>query len=357
MAGYNLNSTFQAQPPPPPPPRNLYSAFREQPPPPPVSGIRRLEPTEWVEIPLIPDPRDLDGLPRKVYARVTSNGNLEVGIEATKALEALRAGYRAPTSPAPLPAGFTETERAKFHRQHQPRESFGKGGGGTEASPTYGTLPESEAPSLRLQRLALLQRQRLKLPLIPARITELPLSLPGRPAAPTTQPERRAFATALVPAAALHAVNQYVSLTRRRDQEIVRAVAYALFSARFTASPTGRYTIPPRGQVTSRVLYHGGVTGESYVPGTFPPGYSFSPLSAASVVPVTTDTIAAAEYFVRIGLRGAPLRGRGQYRTYSPPRRNRIANDLTASGWRVVARTPGFNVNIYAPPSGPAPKD
>ena len=343
---------------------DLYHEFRTQPPAPPPSGLRVLEPTDWIEVPLIPDPRDPDGLPRKVFGRITRTGNLEVGIEA---LSELLPGPRSPTTPPSLPGGTTVAERRAYYAEHAPRP--GQAGAertGTGSLSRAGELPESEAPNKRIQALILEQRARLGKPLIEAKTysTELPLHVPGRATPTTTSPARHAFATALVPAAALHAVDYYIGKAVRTDPQRVEAIGYALFTAKATAFPQGRYVTPSPAwsegrpelqQTTARELYRSGVTGESFVPGTFPPGFKFPSFASASTVPVTTDTVAAVEYFVRNKFHAGAARGRGVYRSYSPPRRNRIANDLRAAGWRDAGRTPGFGVVLYAPPPGAPP--
>ena len=334
-------------------PRDLYSTFPEQPKPP-VGGLKRIEPDDWIEVPLIADDPDL-GLPRKVFGRISANGNLEVGIESAKALEALRHQARGTSAPAPLPAGTTDAERAAFYRAHTPRpgqagaERVGSGG-------AYPQLPEELAPNIREERLRLLQAQRYGKPLISAFVShyEFPLNAPGRAAPRQTAPERRAFATALVPAAALHALDAYLSKTSRTDAQVVVAAAFALFTSRFSYRPMGFYGGPGQ-QTSAREAYHSGVTADSYVPGTFPPGYSFTERSVATSVPVTTDTIAALEFFVRNKLRGGAMRGRGVYRSFSPPRRTRIANYLQAARWQEQGRTPGFNVVLWRPPAGAPP--
>lgn len=331
----------------------LEGQFGPQPPIAPGS-LKVPAPTDWTEVPLIAD--DKDGLPRRVLGRITASGNLEIGIESQAALEALRRQARSPSAPAPLPAGMALTEQRAFHRANTPRVPS-KASGGYRAM----EIPEELAPDVLAQRLALQQRMRLGLPLVGAQVQlgQIPLTAAGRPVPSAgTSPMRRAFATALVPGAALQALDAYLSKTHRADFQAVRAAAWALFTSRLTPLPLGVHVQPPGPKFTpSSQLFRRGVLGQAFVPGQFPPGYTVERTTVAPAVPVTTDTIAAIEFFARRSMRGGELRGRGVYRTVSPPRRTRIANYLSEARWRHCGLTPGFSVVLWCPPLGPPPTD
>ena len=332
------------------PQTTLETVFESQPPPAPPSGLKVLEPTDWKEVPLVIDSRGRVDAPRRVFGRITRSGNLEVAIESVAALDRIRAGYVSPTSRPDLPEGLTEQERRRLHRQLAPtiRLPGSETVANMDEEPTTGDeIPEELALNLREQRLRSFAR---KFPPPPA-------PTPEAPVANTTSPTRGAYVTVLVPAAALHAVDFYLTQAARTDQQTVRAIAYALFTAKIRTLPLGTYVSIGGDQTSARALYRGGVTQESFVPGTFPPGYEFSPLSVASAVPVTSDTVSAVEYFVRAVFRGGEVRGRGVFRTESPPRQGRIDNYLSESGWRGIGRTRGLRVQLWAPPIGPAPAE
>lgn len=315
----------------------------------------------FTEVPLI---GGID-IVRRVGGRRTAGGNLEIGIESTKQVEALRRQYRPATFPPALPAGMDYPSAGRAIREVVgPSYTIaGRGeaerGAGGSFGPPGATLPPELAPNLRARRREISVRGFYPKaePVQEPTYRNLP-SVPPRASIPRV--EREEYVTVTVPGEALHALYLYRrgghegTRIRRTDEQLIQAAAWALYTSRIYPLPRGSFVATmPRGGLEHRPaadLYRRGIRGEAYVPGTFPPNYVVPGVVAPTTVPVTTDTVAALIYF-------EGLWNERPAETFPPPRRERIADALRKYRWAHTGTSPALQVFTWGPPPGPPPRE
>lgn len=296
---------------------------------------------------------------RRVWARRTPTGGAELVVEVTEQQAAAQA--------APPPIGFIslaeKKELARIHAGPTPGRSVAYARG-PPSERGEGLGPQVQVPTVP----SVSTREQLRYRaahgfLSPPAPRELPLEAIGRAMSGNRPPPREEYHHLLLPAATLRAIQLYrhggfeMGLgTRHSVADLIRAAAYALYSTRVRSFPGGFASIPGRGQVSTGRLYRGGVTEEAFAPGEFPEGYRFDLPVGAPLVPVTTDTVAAALFLENLWLE-TPLVNE------PPPGRTYIANILDDYPshrphltWRDSGSLSGTRLRTYAPPPGPPPK-
>jgi hypothetical protein len=306
-----------------------------------------------------------------MWARRAATG---AGVELV--LEVLKEQTAAETRAAPI--GFIS---AKEIREAGLRTTVGvtqyakappSGGteGGTRGPPT---IP---GESLREQRMRLQAHG----PYSPPAPSELPLGASGRFVRGEREPERENYVHVLIPEASFQALRLFrrgglwaihpgleAPKTTRSRQDLIRAAAYALYTARTSAFAGGFAAVPRKGYVQTRALYRGAVTQEAFAPGTFPPGYAFTyPPTGGKLVPTTTDTVAALLYLEGLWYEQPPETGEPPGRGYisnvlrdyhAPDRYGNPVPPRARFAWTEESHIAGTSINVLVPPVGPAPKD
>lgn len=240
-----------------------------------------------------------EGSSRALYGKTSARGNLVLVLESTAQLASLR---------RPPPSGFVTPAQARGVPGAAPTTFRGEA---TEGVTTpKATLPE--APNLREQRMRL-SRGIYSHP----GILELPLNLPPRPLE-AVRAQREEYSTLVLPAEILEALRDYYGrrgAAKVTYAEAVNAAAYAIYTAKLSALPSGRATIgryvtpatvavgSPKWvieQLAATAAPGLGVRGGALAPGQFP--RTWTPSNLPGQFPVTYSTVVAVLFFVHAGV-------------------------------------------------------